>query len=101
MEVSSILSNHLQPLLSSYANNPPALHFHLSIPPVPTNTDGEANFDDHELSYTPMLDEKNDRDLIDILPDYLTEEICFPRGSAARFYAKVLDCMTKKVVVEE
>lgn len=79
----------------------PALHFHLSIPPVPTNADGTANFDDAEFAYTPLLDEKNDRDLLDVLPDYLTEEICFPRSSAAKFYAKVLDCMTKKVVIEE
>jgi len=47
------------------------------------------------------LDEKNDRELLEILPDYLTEEICFPRSSAAKFYAKVQDCMTRRVVVEE
>ena len=65
------------------------------------NADSGANFEDQEFAYTPLLDEKNDRDLLDILPDYLTEEICFPRGSAAKFYSKVLDCMSKKVLVEE
>lgn len=83
------------------ANSFAALHFHLSIPPPPSNADGNGNaFDDMEFAYTPLLDEKNDRELLEILPDYLTEEICFPRSSAAKFYAKVLDCMSKKVVVE-
>jgi len=40
--------------------------------------------------------------LFDILPDYLTEDICFPRSNAPKFYARVVDCLTKKVeVVEE
>jgi len=38
--------------------------------------------------------------LLDILPDYLTEDICFPRSNAARFYARVVDCLTKRVEVE-
>ncbi|KAF2098485.1 hypothetical protein NA57DRAFT_75730 [Rhizodiscina lignyota] len=77
------------------------LHFHLSVPQIPTGTDGAANFDEVEFAYIPLLDEKNDQALIDVLPDYLTEEICFPRNAAAKFYAKVLDSMSKKVVVEE
>ena len=36
---------------------------------------------------------------MDILPDYLTEEICFPRNNAAKFYGRVVDCMTKRVEV--
>jgi hypothetical protein len=76
-----------------------ALHFHLSITSASSNS--AADYADAEFAYTPLLDEKNDRDLIDILPDYLTEEICFPRSSASRFYSKVVDCMTKKVVIEE
>lgn len=51
--------------------------------------------------YSPLLDENRDRDLIDILPDYLTEEIAFPRSHAPKFYSKVVDCMTKKVIIEE
>jgi len=36
------------------------------------------------------------------LPDYLTEEICFPRANAAKFYARVSECMTKRIeIVEE
>lgn len=71
-----------------------ALHFHLSI----SSSDA---YEDAEFAYMPLLDDNRDRDLIDILPDYLTEEICFPRSHAAKFYAKVVDCMTKKIVVED
>jgi hypothetical protein len=79
-----------------------ALRFHLSVSqPLPTATPGASTFDDAEFAYLPMLDEKNDRDLLDILPDYLTEEICFPRSSAARFYSKVADCMAKKIEMED
>ncbi|KAK3082298.1 hypothetical protein LTS18_007854 [Coniosporium uncinatum] len=83
------------------------LRFHIAIldPSDPINaakTPGGANsYEDAEFAYTPLLDEKNDRELLEILPDYLTEEICFPRSSAAKFYAKVQDCMTRRVVVEE
>lgn len=82
-----------------------ALHFHLSIshqpPPVTTPGSQAGGYDDIEFAYTPLLDEKNDRDLLDILPDYLTEEICFPRSSAAKFYAKVGEVMSRRVEVVE
>ncbi|EKG15713.1 Monopolin complex subunit Csm1/Pcs1 [Macrophomina phaseolina MS6] len=75
------------------------LHFHLAV----ALEDGSSSqsYEEAEFAYTPLLDENRDRDLLEILPDYLTEEICFPRSSAAKFYAKVVDCMTKKVVIEE
>ncbi|ORY05817.1 chromosome segregation protein Csm1/Pcs1-domain-containing protein [Clohesyomyces aquaticus] len=71
------------------------LHFHLSVA-----ADGD-NYDDAEFAYNPLLDENRDKELLDILPDYLTEEIAFPRCQAAKFYAKVVDCMTKKIVMED
>ncbi|OCL10480.1 hypothetical protein AOQ84DRAFT_289183 [Glonium stellatum] len=74
------------------------LHFHLAV--SSPDADKPA-YEDAEFAYTPLLDENRDRDLLDILPDYLTEEICFPRSHAAKFYAKVVDCMTKRIVVEE
>lgn len=85
----------------------PALHFHLSIShnPPPITTPGSqastGGYDDIEFAYTPLLDAKNDRDLLEILPDYLTEEICFPRSSAAKFYAKVGEVMSRRVEVVE
>ena len=75
----------------------PALHFHLSIAPT---SDGES-YNDAEFVYCPLLNENRDKELLDILPEYLTEEIAFPRNHASKFYAKVVDCMTKKVIIEE
>ena len=75
-----------------------ALHFHLAV----SSPDPEKPaYEDAEFAYTPLLDENRDKDLLDILPDYLTEEICFPRSHAARFYAKIVDCMTKRIVEDE
>ena len=75
-----------------------ALHFHLAV----SSPDPEKPaYEDAEFAYTPLLDENRDKDLLDILPDYLTEEICFRRSHAAKFYAKVVDCMTKRMVEEE
>lgn len=89
-----------------------ALHFHLTVAnpsPNSTNTNSSTNnaapppllYEDAEFQYTPLLDERRDRDLLEILPDYLTEEICFPRSNAAKFYARVVDCLTKRVEVVE
>lgn len=82
-----------------------ALHFHLTVanPTAGAKTPGGtgAAYEDAEFTYTPHLDEKRDRDLIEILPDYLTEEICFPRNNAAKFYGRVVDCMTKRVEIVE
>ena len=82
-----------------------ALHFHLSVandssvsnPKTPTG----LSYEEAEFAYEPFMDESRDRELIDILPDYLTEEICFPRNHAVKFYSKVVESMTKRIVVEE
>ncbi|KAF2836111.1 hypothetical protein M501DRAFT_904821, partial [Patellaria atrata CBS 101060] len=73
------------------------LHFHLAV----ADSEGASSYDEVEFTYIPLLDENRDRDLLDLLPDYLTEEIFFPRSSAARFYAKIQDCMTKKIELED
>ena len=83
----------------------PALHFHLNVandasianPKTPSG----LSYEEAEFAYEPLLDESRDRDLIELLPDYLTEEICFPRNHAVKFYTRVVDSMTKKIVVEE
>ena len=84
---------------------PPALQFHLSVgndstTPKPRTPSG-LRYEEAEFAYEPLFDEKNDKALLDLLPDYLTEEICFPRNHAQRFYSKVVDSMTKKIVVED
>ncbi|GAB7345131.1 hypothetical protein MBLNU457_3526t1 [Dothideomycetes sp. NU457] len=81
------------------------LHFHLTInndsSSINPKTPSGLSYEDAEFAYEPFFDEDRDRELIDILPDYLTEEICFPRNHAVKFYTKVVDSMTRKVVVEE
>ncbi|KAK4544116.1 hypothetical protein LTR36_004614 [Oleoguttula mirabilis] len=81
------------------------LHFHLGV----ANDGGAANpktptglsYEEAEFAYEPFLDESRDRELVDVLPDYLTEEICFPRSHAVKFFGKIMDSMTKRVVVDE
>ncbi|KAF2236987.1 hypothetical protein EV356DRAFT_530495 [Viridothelium virens] len=80
------------------------LHFHLTVtnpaasnePKTPSNS-----YEDAEFGYEPLLDPSRDKELKDVLEDYLQEEIYFPRRQAARFYSKVMDCVTKKIVVED
>lgn len=74
---------------------PPALHFHLTV------ASGSDSYEDTEFIYQPLLNEQRDKDLLDLLPDYLTEEIYFPRGQAAKFYCKVVDSMSRKIILEE
>ncbi|KAF2877270.1 chromosome segregation protein Csm1/Pcs1-domain-containing protein [Massariosphaeria phaeospora] len=73
------------------------LHFHLTV----ATPSAAASYDDTEFVYNPLLNEQRDRELLDLLPDYLTEEICFPRAQAAKFYMKVVDSMSKKFVLDE
>jgi hypothetical protein len=71
------------------------LHFHLTV------QSAGSSYSDTEFIYQPLLNEQRDKELLDLLPDYLTEEICFPRGQAAKFYCKVVDSMSKKIVLED
>ena len=72
---------------------PTALHFHLS---VATDTDAKIHYEDTTFTYTPRLDANRDRDLLELLPDYLSEEIAFSRLNAAKFYGRVVDTLMKK-----
>ena len=69
-----------------------ALHFKLSIAnDAPTN---HTSYEDTEFTYTPRLDNNRDRDLLDILPSYLVDEITFSRAHAGKFYGRVMDVLT-------
>ncbi|CAF9933923.1 MAG: hypothetical protein ALECFALPRED_005792 [Alectoria fallacina] len=71
------------------------LHFKLAIA---KETDG--SYEDTEFQYTPRLDSNRDRDMIALLPEYLTDEITFSRTNAAMFYSRVVETLTKKRPVE-
>ncbi|KAJ6083847.1 hypothetical protein N7467_007982 [Penicillium canescens] len=66
------------------------LHFHLAIPKA------SANYDNTEIQYLPLLDANRDRDLVNMLPNFLVEDITFSRGQAAKFYTRVIDALTKR-----
>ncbi|KAF7559449.1 hypothetical protein G7046_g4689 [Stylonectria norvegica] len=67
------------------------LHFKLAV----ESADASDSYDDIQLTYRPQLDSSRDGDLIDVLPDYLVEEITFPRPQASRFYARVIKSLTE------
>lgn len=46
----------------------------------------------------PQLDPDRDEALVDVLPDYLQEEITFPRPQAAKFYARVMKSLTERLI---
>ena len=71
--------------------NPPALHFKLAIAKDP-----DESYENTEFIYTPRLDSNRDRDLIALLPEYLTDEITFARTNAAMFYGKVVETLMKR-----
>lgn len=80
-----------------------ALHFRLSVmnETSSSNPKTPSAYEEAEFSYEPKLDDERDQMLLQILPDYLSEDICFPRNHAVRFYSKVVESMTKRVVVDE
>lgn len=54
------------------------------------------SFEETEFLYTPLLDTNRDRDMIELMPDYLRDEITFARQNAAKFYSRVVDTLTKR-----
>ncbi|KAI9677725.1 MAG: hypothetical protein M1829_002497 [Trizodia sp. TS-e1964] len=68
------------------------LHFKLAV-----ETDNE-NYEKTAFTYTPRLDSNRDRALIEILPDYLTEEITFSRDSSVKFYSRLIETLTMRLV---
>ena len=69
-----------------------ALHFKLAA----ANEKSADSYDDAQCSYIPQLDPSRDSALMDLLPDYLVDEITFPRPQAAKFYARVVKALTEK-----
>ncbi len=88
-----VVEEHLDVLIVSSA-----LHFKLAV--ATDNDNKGGSYEDTEFSYTPRLDNNRDRDLLELLPDYLREEIMFSRMNAAMFYGRVVDTLTKKRVEE-
>lgn len=95
MVVSTFIASQIEILLIV----PTALHFKLV---VETEGDGRTtSFEDTEFLYTPLLDSNRDKDMIELLPYYLKEDITFNRHHAAKFYSRVVDALTKKPTDDE
>lgn len=75
-----------------------ALHFKLF---VDQENAKKASFEETEFLYTPLLDANRDRDLIEMMPDYLAEDITFEREVAAKFYARVVKTLTERTTTDE
>jgi seryl-tRNA synthetase len=69
-----------------------ALHFKLAA----ANEKAAESYDDAQCNYIPQLDPSRDRNLIELLPEYLVDDITFPRQQAAKFYARVVKALTEK-----
>lgn len=70
-----------------------ALHFKLCIE---TDISGDG-FEEAQITYQPQLDPSRDKALIDALPDYLAEDITFPRPHAAKFFSRVTRALTEQL----
>ncbi|KJZ78112.1 hypothetical protein HIM_02749 [Hirsutella minnesotensis 3608] len=69
------------------------LHFKLAIERA-TPTD---NYESVQLTYKPQLDTNRDNELMELLPDYLVEEITFPRSHASKFYSRVMKSLSERM----
>ncbi|KAK6579823.1 hypothetical protein PZA11_007531 [Diplocarpon coronariae] len=70
------------------------LHFKLAT----ANEKSSESYDDAQCNYIPQLDSSRDKSLIELLPDYLVDEITFPRPQATKFYARVVKALMDKPV---
>ncbi|KAJ9154865.1 Monopolin complex subunit pcs1 [Pleurostoma richardsiae] len=68
-----------------------ALHFKLAVA-----DESSENYDEAEFMYMPQMDPSRDKALMDMLPDFLIEEITFPRLHAAKFYSRLMKSLTER-----
>lgn len=54
------------------------------------------SYENVQYTYRPQLNQSRDEALIDVLPEYLTEEITFSRTQASNFYTRVFKSITEK-----
>jgi len=83
----------LKPTIRFDTDQVTALHFKLFMDQEDART---ASFEETEFLYTPLLDANRDREMIELMPSYLTEDITFARQNAAKFYGRVVDTLTKR-----
>ena len=70
-----------------------ALHFKLVL----EKPDASDNYADVDVTYQPQLDPDRDEEMMEILPDYLIDEITFPRPQASNFYRRVIKSLNEQL----
>ncbi|KAJ5731170.1 uncharacterized protein N7483_005678 [Penicillium malachiteum] len=88
-DVKSRETDHLYDCIQTGVNG--TLHFKLVVPKV-----ASADYEKAVFEYLPLLDANRDRELVDILPDFLIDHITFDRDQAPKFYTRVIDALTKR-----
>ncbi|KFX93247.1 hypothetical protein O988_06906, partial [Pseudogymnoascus sp. VKM F-3808] len=69
------------------------LHFKFGLP-----NDKNADYDESQCHYVPQMDPSRDEELKDLLPEYMSEELTFPRPQVDKFYARVVKALTEKPI---
>jgi hypothetical protein len=92
-QVAMAVSSLECPTLTEILTGDIALHFKLTA----ANEKATESYDDAQCQYIPQLDPSRDKALMEILPDYLVDQISFPRPQAAKFYARVVKALTDKL----
>ncbi|OBT41100.1 hypothetical protein VE00_09338 [Pseudogymnoascus sp. WSF 3629] len=67
------------------------LHFKFGVP-----NDKNADYDESQCHYVPQMDPSRDEELKELLPEYMSEELTFPRPQVDKFYARVVKALTEK-----
>jgi chromosome segregation protein Csm1/Pcs1 len=80
---------------SPHTDSIPALHFKLAVS-HDADCKTASSLDAAEFHYMPLLDTNRDKELVDLLPEYLAVDITFSRQHAWKFYTRVIDTLAKR-----
>ncbi|KAI9167261.1 Monopolin complex subunit pcs1 [Paramyrothecium foliicola] len=69
------------------------LHFKLVL----ERPDASGDYDAANVTYQPQLDPARDEEMMDMLPDYLIDEIAFKRPHASKFYTRVINALNERL----
>ncbi|KAH6688072.1 chromosome segregation protein Csm1/Pcs1-domain-containing protein [Plectosphaerella plurivora] len=70
-----------------------SLHFKLTV----EKEDVSEGYDETQFTFEPQLDSDRDHDLVEFLPDYMTDEITFPRAHAPRFFQRLTRALEEQL----
>jgi hypothetical protein len=86
-------SDHVYDCIQTGING--TLHFKLAVS-HDADCKTASSLDAAEFHYMPLLDTNRDKELVDLLPEYLAVDITFSRQHAWKFYTRVIDTLAKR-----